>query len=56
MLLFVIQMEGITEVRGNREMDPEFCRALEEAEAAGVRVLFLPCHVEPDGLYFAAKA
>ena len=56
MLLFVIQMEGITEVRGNREMDPEFCRALEEAEAAGVQVLFLPCHVEPDSLVFAAKA
>ena len=56
MLLFVIQMEGITEVRGNREMDPEFCRALEEAETAGVQVLFLPCHVEPDSLVFAAKA
>lgn len=52
-LMFVIQMDGITEVRGNRETDPAFCEALEEAEKAGVRVAFLPCHVEPDGLYYA---
>jgi len=51
-LLFVIQMDGITEVRGNRETDPAFCKALEDAEQAGVRKIFLPCHVEPDGLYF----
>ena len=52
-LLFVIQMDGITEVRGNRETDPSFCEALEDAEKAGVKVAFLPCHVEPDGLSFA---
>ena len=54
-LLFVIQMDGVTEVRGNRETDPAFCNALEEAEKAGVKVIFLPCHVEPDGLSFADK-
>ena len=54
-LLFVIQMDGITEVRGNRETDPSFCEALEEAEKAGVKVAFLPCHVEPDGLSFADR-
>ena len=53
MLMFVIQMEGITEVRGNRETDPDFCRALEDAKNAGVEVIFLPCRAEPDGLYFA---
>ena len=52
MLMFVIQMEGITEVRGNRETDPDFCRALEDAKNAGVEVIFLPCRAEPDGLYF----
>ena len=52
LLLFVIQMDGITEVRGNRETDPAFCEALEDAEQAGVRVIFLPCHVEPDQLSF----
>ena len=51
-LLFVIQMDGITEVRGNRETDPAFCDALEAAEKAGVKVIFLPCHVEPDSLSF----
>ena len=51
-LLFVIQMDGITEVRGNQETDPEFCMALEEAKRAGVKVQFLPCHVEPDELRF----
>ncbi len=52
-LLFVIQMDGITEVRGNRETDPAFCRALEDAEKYGVKVICLPCHVEPDSLTFA---
>ena len=51
-LLFVIQMDGITEVRGNRETDPAFCEALENAKKAGVKVMFLPCHVEPDALSF----
>ena len=53
LLTFVIQMDGIGEVRGNRETDPAFCGALEEAKEAGVEVIFLPCHAEPDGLYFA---
>ena len=38
---FVIQMEGITEVRPNVSTQPEFGTALAEAKAAGVRVLFL---------------
>jgi sugar fermentation stimulation protein A len=52
-LLFVIQMDGITEVRGNRETDPAFCEALEEAKKAGVKIMFLPCHVECDELTFS---
>ena len=52
-LLFVIQMDGITEVRGNAETDPAFCEALDGAKKAGVKILFLPCHVEPDSLSFA---
>ena len=51
-LMFVIQMDGITEVRGNQETDPAFCKALEDAEKAGVKVIFLPCHVEPESLTF----
>ncbi len=54
LLTFVIQMDGITRVLGSRETDPAFCDALEEAEKVGVRILFLPCHVEPDELSFLA--
>lgn len=44
---FVIQMNGVTEVRPNAATHPEFASALEEAKAAGVEVLFLKCCVEP---------
>ena len=54
-LMFVIQMDGVAEVRGNQETDPHFCKALEEARKAGVHVFFLPCHVEPDSLSFLSK-
>ena len=47
---FVIQMDGISEVRPNTETDPDFTEALREAQEAGVKVLFLLCHVEPDSL------
>lgn len=47
---FVIQMEGIEEVRPNVEMHKEFGEAMHEAENAGVEILFLPCKVERDGL------
>lgn len=47
---FVIQMDGITEVRPNTETHPEFAVALSEAKAAGVTILPLMCHVEPDEL------
>ncbi len=47
---FVIQMDGVTQVRPNIKTDPEFSSALQEAESAGVRILMFPCHVEPDSL------
>ena len=47
---FVIQMDGVTEVRPNIVTHPEFGEALREAELAGVSILPLPCHVEPDSL------
>ena len=49
-LAFVIQMDGIGEVRPNVEMHPEFGVAFAQAAAAGVEVKFLKCHVEADGL------
>lgn len=45
---FVIQMDGVTEVRPNVTMHAEFGEAMDEAKKAGVEVLFLTCHVEPD--------
>lgn len=50
MLAFVIQMDGISEVRPNIETHAEFGIALDEAKSSGVEVLFLKCHVEPDTL------
>lgn len=54
-LAFVIQMDGVTEVRPNRETDPRFADAMEEAARQGVRILFLPCHVETDAVAVAAE-
>ena len=45
---FVIQMDGVKEVRPNTATHPEFATAIEEAKAAGVKVLFFTCHTEPD--------
>ncbi len=50
---FVIQMEGIAEVRPNIETHKEFGEALEEAENAGVKVLYLGCAVTEDTLEIA---
>ena len=49
-LAFAIQMDGITWVKPNVQTHPAFAEALEKARQAGVRILFLPCHVEPDSL------
>ena len=49
-IAFVIQMEGVSEVRPYISMQPEFGEALEETKAAGVKVLFLQCEVGRDTL------
>ena len=46
-LAFVIAMNGITKVLPNLETHPEFGTALDEAEKAGVKILYLPCDVKP---------
>ena len=50
-IAFVIQMEGITEVRGNSVTHPEFAKTLEKAKNAGVEILFLCCRVMPDEVF-----
>ena len=47
---FVIQMDGVTRVLPNTKTHPAFGQALAKAQAAGVKVLMLPCHVEADSL------
>ena len=47
---FVIQMEGINEVRPNIDTHPEFGGALQEAKEAGVKILYLTCKVGRDTL------
>ena len=54
-LAFVIQMDGVTEVRPNIDTHPEFGVVLDEARKIGVQVLHLPCHVEPDSLVIKSE-
>ncbi|MDD6310363.1 MAG: DNA/RNA nuclease SfsA [Firmicutes bacterium] len=49
-IAFVIAMPSVTEVKANYNTHPEFGYALEAAKAAGVKVLFLPCSVEPSSI------
>ena len=53
-LAFVIQMNGVKEVRPNIDMHPEFGIAMEEARSAGVEILFFTCHIEPDEITITA--
>ncbi len=47
-LTFVIQMEGIREVRANIDTHPEFGQTLDYAIGEGVRIWFLTCSVTED--------
>lgn len=49
-LAFVIQVPGVKTVLPNIETHPEFGKALEEAKASGVEVLFLQCILNEDEL------
>lgn len=49
-LLFVVQMEGIRELRPNRKTQPEFAQALVRAREAGVQLLARGCRVTEDGM------
>ena len=49
-IAFVIQMPRVKEVRPNIETHSAFGEAWEQAKAAGVRIIFLGCHVEPQSM------
>jgi len=48
--VFVVQMDGVEHFEPNYRTDPDFCRALLDANAAGVRVLAYTCAVGFDSL------
>lgn len=53
-IAFVIQMEGVHEVRPNIDTHKEFGEAWEMAEKSGVEFLFLQCKVTEDTLYICS--
>lgn len=54
-IAFVIQGEGVSEVRPNDKTDPDFTKAFYEAKKAGVKILFLKCKVTEDSLYIVSQ-
>ncbi|MBQ0000343.1 MAG: DNA/RNA nuclease SfsA [Clostridiales bacterium] len=50
-IAFVIQMNGITEVRPNMATHPEFGTALNAARKAGVEVFMIPCRITEDEVF-----
>ena len=54
LLAFVIQMDGVSEVRPNIDTHPEFAEIFYKAKAAGVEVLNLTNHVTPDEIVIQA--
>lgn len=53
-VLFIVQMEDIRHLEPNRETDPIFSQALEDAKKAGVEVLAVGCKITPDTIETAA--
>ena len=49
-VLFVVQMENVLSLRGNRLTDPAFADALLMARDAGVGIYAVDCHVTPDSV------
>ena len=49
-LCFVIQMDGVKEVRPNTAMHQEFGEAMVRARQSGVEIVYMLTHVEPDEL------
>lgn len=52
-VIFVVQMNGMTEFRPNYETHPLFGETLVEAEKMGVNIMAYQCHVTPSSLNIA---
>ncbi len=48
MVLFIVQMKGITAVAPNDQTHPQFGEALRDAAQAGVKIVAVDCIVRPD--------
>lgn len=55
MVAFVIQMDGVTEVRPYEQRHPEFAKAFYEAKEEGVEVIFICCKVYEDEVKFTGS-
>lgn len=53
---YVTPMNGVTEVRPNADIHPEYAAAFEAAKKAGVKVLFLRCMCDSDILNVTSAA
>ena len=49
-IAFVIAIPDVTKVLPNRTTHPKFGEALDEAKAAGIKILYLTCDVKPEKL------
>lgn len=49
-VIFVIQMQPVQYFTPNRERDPAFAAALEQAKAAGVHIIAVDCRITPDSM------
>ncbi len=49
-VLFIIQLKGMEHFEPNYDMDPEFGKALKDAQAKGVKILAYDCLVRKDSL------
>lgn len=49
-LIYCVNLSGITAVRAAQEIDPEYAAALAEAKTAGVEVLAYGTHITPAGI------
>lgn len=54
-ILFVIQMKGVTYFTPNRDTHPEFAEVLEKAVQAGVEVYAYDCYVTPEEIKLAEE-
>ncbi|MCB9650002.1 MAG: DNA/RNA nuclease SfsA [Deltaproteobacteria bacterium] len=54
-LLFIVQRNDAVEVRPAHEIDPDFARALREAEAAGVRIMAHRCQLTLEELMLGVQ-